>query len=70
LPAPSAIPLAPAAGTSSPIPAEADDILAQYQIPPAAMKEDVRKGCFLYFAAAFVALGLGVTIIYWVFKPR
>jgi hypothetical protein len=28
------------------------------------VKQDVRKGCLLYFAAAFLILGLVVTILY------
>ena len=43
---------------------DTEEILDQYRVAPAAVKEDVRKGCLLYFAAAFVLLGVIVTILY------
>lgn len=61
----------PGAGVST-LPAQpmpvADAVLDKYRVAPEAMKSDVRKGCFLYFVAAFVLLGLGVTILWWALK--
>jgi hypothetical protein len=42
----------------------ATDILAQYQSDPASVKEDVKKGCFLYFFLAFAVVGVGVLALY------
>jgi hypothetical protein len=69
-------PRAPAAAVNSPGSSimtgapDAEEILAQYRLPPAAVKENVRKGCFLYFAAALVLLVLGVAIFYFALDPR
>jgi hypothetical protein len=41
-----------------------DEIIARYQVAPGAMKQDVRKGCLLYFAGAFLLLGLVVAVLY------
>jgi hypothetical protein len=49
---------------------DVDTILAQYQVAPTVVKQDVRKGCFLYFAAAFVLLGLGVMLLYFLLSSR
>lgn len=54
----------------APATADAEAIIAKYQIPSSALKDDVRKGCFLYFAAAFVVLGLGVTLLYLMLSRR
>lgn len=54
----------------APAAADAEAIMAKYQIPSSALKDDVRKGCFLYFAAAFVVLGLGVTLLYLMVSRR
>ena len=43
---------------------ETEVILEQYRVTPAAVKQDVRKGCFLYFVGAFVVLGVIVAILY------
>lgn len=43
---------------------EPAEILDQFRVAPSAVKQDVRKGCLLYFAAAFVLLGLVVAILY------
>lgn len=42
----------------------ADAILDRYRPSPGSLQSDVRKGCFLYFAAAFVFVGLGVAALY------
>lgn len=45
-------------------PAETDVLLEQYRVAPAALKDDVRKGCLLYFVGAFVVLGIIIAILY------
>lgn len=42
--------------------------LGEYRVSPGAVKEDVRKGCLLYFAAAFVLLFIGVGILWMIFR--
>lgn len=59
LPAPSSAPgLAP------------DAILDEYRVAPDRLRTDVRKGCFLYFAAAFAVLGLCVLVMYYALSRR
>jgi hypothetical protein len=59
------------AAQTEPVPAlESDGILEQYRVTPAAVHQDVRKGCFLYFAAAFVVLGIVVAILYFAISTR
>jgi hypothetical protein len=60
-------PAKPVAGAPVPEPAE---ILDQFRVTPAAVKQDVRKGCLLYFAAAFVVLGIVVAILYFSIGTR
>lgn len=48
--------------------ASADAILDEYRVAPKALQSDVRKGCLLYFAVAFVLLGLGVIGLYLAFR--
>jgi hypothetical protein len=55
------------AGAVAPEPTE---ILDQFRVTPAAVKQDVRKGCLLYFAAAFVVLGIVVAILYFSIGTR
>ncbi len=43
---------------------EAEAMLAEYRRPTGDVQRDVRTGCFLYFAAALLMLGLVVTILY------
>jgi hypothetical protein len=45
--------------------AHADTLLDEYRVAPAAMKSDVKKGCFGYFFAALALLALGVAAIYY-----
>jgi hypothetical protein len=58
-------PAAPAIGAVSP-----DAILEEYRSAPGTLQQDVRKGCFLYFAAALALLGLGVTVLYFAISSR
>jgi len=65
------------AGPSAPIMATpavdapaADEILEQYRTPPSNLHQNVKKGCLLYFAAAFVLLCLGVTVLYFLISSQ
>lgn len=48
----------------------ADTMLDEYRLDPRALKSDVRKGCLIYFAAAFALLILAVTILYFALSAR
>ena len=52
--------------TGGPVKAEADAeaLLAQYRSDPQALQRDVKRGCFLYFFAAFGLLLLGLLAFY------
>ncbi len=65
-----ALPPASAFPTPPPAATDPDAILAQYSAEPEALKADVRKGCFIYLAFAFVVLGLGVTALYFYTRGR
>ena len=67
---PSAVVLAPSpTGPATGVGAiEADEIMAQYQATPANVKQDVRKGCLLYFSAALLLLGLVVTVLFFALR--
>src|SRR5687768_8090608 len=58
----------PALVPESPALTSADTILEEYRVPPDALKTDVRKGCFLYFALAFVLVGIVVVALYFVLR--
>ena len=67
------LPLPVPAKASEPIAAPdsaIDDTLERYRVSPAAVHQDVRKGCFLYFALAFVVLGIVVAILYFTISSR
>ena len=60
-------------GTAKPaedIPPDTEVILEQYRVEPAAVKQDVRKGCLLYFVGAFVLLGIVVAVLYFAIGTR
>lgn len=67
-------PLAVPASTSGPQlvnpahDAAAERILDDYRTSPKSIKSDVTKGCFLYFFAAFAAVGLVVAALYFAFR--
>lgn len=61
---------APASPAENVVVPGAEAILDQYRVEPRSVQQDVRKGCFLYFAAAFVLLGLGVTVLYFLISSR
>jgi hypothetical protein len=50
------------------VPPEADAILDQYRLQPDSLHKDVRKGCFLYFALAFVLVGIGIGALWIMFR--
>lgn len=52
---------------SGPTPAP-EALLDEYRVAPDNLRSDVRKGCFLYFALAFVLLGLGVMVLWFAFR--
>jgi hypothetical protein len=52
------------------IPSETELLLDQYRVTPAAVKEDVRKGCLLYFIGAFVILGIIIAVLYFTIGTR
>lgn len=62
--------LGPPVASATATPVDADEILARYQAKPGSVKQDVRKGCFLYFAGAFVLLGIGVALLYLILSFR
>ncbi len=55
----------PASGENLPA---AEQILDQYRVAPDSLRTDVRKGCLLYFVAAFGLLILGVIALYFAFR--
>jgi hypothetical protein len=58
------------ANATSPLPTaprevtQADAILDEYRVPPDALKTDIRKGCFVYFALALTVVAVGVAGLY------
>ena len=61
--------VAPVSKTSNPF-SNPDTILEQYRVNPSTVKQDVRKGCFLYFIGAFVVVGIVVAILYFLIRSR
>lgn len=45
-----------------------DATLGQYRVSSAAVKDDVRKGCLMYFAGALVLLTLAVAALWFIFR--
>lgn len=43
---------------------DADEIMARYQVSPVTVKNDVRKGCLLYFVAGLGLLAGVVVVLY------
>lgn len=60
---PSAVPLATGAGDAT-----ADVILSEYRGSSGSVRDEVRKGCLLYFVLAFLILGLAVSALYIAFR--
>jgi hypothetical protein len=65
---PTALPAAP--GTAPQANPDAEKILDEYRVAPASLHSDVRKGCFLYFAAALAIFFGVVAILYFVLSQR
>ena len=61
---------APATAVAPEVAAAADAILEEYRVQPDSVHTDVKKGCFLYFAAAFALLAAVVTILYYALKKN
>ncbi len=72
LPPASSAPIASALPAPPPVDVTpvAENILREYRVEPRSLQQDVRKGCLLYFVAAFVLLGLGVTVLYFAISSR
>lgn len=73
LPAPAVSEAGPAhVAESRPAMAEAaaDEIIERYRPSPGSVRTEVRKGCLLYFVAAFVLLGLGTALLYFAIGSR
>jgi hypothetical protein len=63
------IPVVPAAARgferpAAPSPLDAERIIEQYQARPGSLHGEVKRGCFLYFGAAFGLLALGVLALW------
>lgn len=56
--------------TTNALPADAEEILAKYRVEPTTVKQDVRKGCLLYFCAALLLIGAGLVGFYFLFGTR
>jgi hypothetical protein len=61
-------PVAPTPVESPEVAAAADAILQDYRVDPAALKTDVKKGCFRYFYAALALFALCVAAIYFFYS--
>jgi hypothetical protein len=64
--------VSPAPVTGAPAAHEplADKILEEYRVPEKSLHQDVRKGCFLYFAAALLLLGAAVVGLYFALRQK
>jgi hypothetical protein len=70
-PAAAVISIRPAPSTASvAAAANPDAILEEYRVAPAALQQDIRRGCFFYFAAALVVFALGVVVLYFLLSSR
>lgn len=73
-PSPPAAVVAPPAAARADFPATVqpnagtDVLLDEYRVAPEALKRDIRKGCFLYFAAALVLLAVMVFGLYFALR--
>lgn len=62
---------APAPTTVAATPATAAaDTFAELEVNPVSVHQDVKKGCLLYFAAAFVLLGALIALAYFTLGKR
>jgi hypothetical protein len=68
---PAAVPSIPVANVGAlhaPSRVDAESILEQYRSPQGSIKDNVRKGCFLYFFVAFAIVGLAAAAVYFAFR--
>jgi hypothetical protein len=65
-----AVPTASPAAAPAAIDPLADKILEEYRVPEKSLHQDVRKGCFLYFAAALLLLGAAVVGLYFALRQK
>ncbi len=63
-------PASPATAKPAPSEASVDEILSQYRSAPDVVRQDVRKGCLLYFGLALVAFVACVAILYFTLGPK
>ncbi|MES2694088.1 MAG: hypothetical protein V4773_11490 [Verrucomicrobiota bacterium] len=69
VPLSASFPVTPYPVASAPtVPAEV--ILGEYRTDTMDLQRDVRRGCFLYFAGAFVILGLVVAVLYFTLSAQ
>jgi hypothetical protein len=61
-----ATPPVPDSSLSASLPPEA--LIDEYRTPPDALRDEVRKGCFLYLALAFGVLAVGIAVLYILFR--
>lgn len=54
-------------GIPSSVPS-ADDLLKQYQGSGRSIQSEVKRGCFMYFFAAFGLLAVGIAVFYLVWR--
>ncbi len=69
-PGPVPTPPAPIPGAGPPASPEVEAIIDRYRSSPGAVQRDLRRGCFLYLAAAVVLTALGVTALYFMISSR
>ena len=50
--------------------ASVDTLMDDYRVPPAALHQDVRKGCFVYFALALAVLVIVTLGLYFALRHR
>ena len=55
---------------ASPAPALAIEPLLNYEVNPASVRQEVKKGCLLYFAAAFLFIGVLIVLAYFTLGKR
>jgi hypothetical protein len=67
-PLPAPTPASPATALASE--RDPDAILARYREQTGDLKQNVRRGCFLYFIAAFALVGLAVLALYFYSRSR
>jgi hypothetical protein len=48
----------------------AEALFEKYRVAPSAVQQDVRRGCFIYFAAAFALFAVGVVVLYFLISSR